>query len=164
MDEKTSVRKSLELQSFLKGLGAHLKDALATLEVSDHLVLESEVKLQQLEEQNTRLEKELSLVKSARADQESEHRKTLEAKAKAKEMRDFLLDLQGFLEGKLFRGSAAGAKFFTLDQASFALRVGVGELGLEDAVRTSSDAWTFPLRGKSYYALRADDGSVYFHL
>lgn len=155
--------RSLELYSFVSGIDRFLEQTEQDLKNSDASLLDQEVKVRKMEQTMQQLQKELSEISRQLADGQQQKFAGVQRNKTLQDQKNMLLDLKGFLQGKLFKTSSEGAVFFTHDLSSFAYRIGTGELEILDSLRRASDAFIARIREQQYYFLQGHNGAYYFH-
>lgn len=122
-------------------------EAQVRLEVARRDLRECELRLQQL------------MMESKRWESELEQRR----KNPVRLQQALLQDLEGLVQGRLFRESAEGANFFTQSLADFAYARQMGEMTVEACVKVSAEPMMITIEDRKYCWIEGPTGLLFFH-
>ena len=122
-------------------------EAQVRLEVARRDLRECELRLQQL------------MLESKRWESELEQRR----KNPTRLQQALLQDLEGLVQGTLFREDAEGAKFFTQDLSDFAYARQMGEMTIEACVKVSAEPMMVRLKDQVFCWVQGPTGQLFFH-
>lgn len=163
MNSLQNILDGLHQKAFQKEIERTLERVSVFSKKKDSEILDLEVAIERNDEEERILK--------ARLQAQSREQKTTNALLsqlkKERDLRELqknlLSDFLSLLSCKLFQESAKGAEFFTMNASEFALRLGIGEMMLEECMKTSYDGFCFSLNEKKFCAILGLDGKYYFH-